>query len=73
MGTSATSTEQISESVRVHRSEKGWSQLELANRAGLDRKTVNRIENGRFAPSVTTLLAVSTALGVSVNNLLGEK
>jgi transcriptional regulator with XRE-family HTH domain len=73
MGTSTKSIEQISESVRTYRSEQGWSQLELANRAGLDRKTVNRIENGRFSPSVETLLAVSTALGVSVNTLLGEK
>jgi transcriptional regulator with XRE-family HTH domain len=34
---------------------------------------VNRIENGQFTPSVETLVAVSTALGVSVNTLLGEK
>lgn len=73
MGTSTKSIEQISETVRINRTEKGWSQLELATRAGLDRKTVNRIENGRFSPSVDTLLAVSTALGVSVNALLGEK
>lgn len=73
MGTTTKSLEQISESVRTRRTENGWSQLELASRAGLDRKTVNRIENGRFSPSVETLLAVSTALGVSVNNLLGEK
>lgn len=73
MGTSTNPVEHISESVRTHRTSHGWSQLELANRAGLDRKTVNRIENGRFSPSVDTLLAVSNALGVSVNHLLGEK
>jgi transcriptional regulator with XRE-family HTH domain len=67
------SLENISESVRTHRTNKGWSQLELANRAGLDRKTVNRVENGRFAPSVETLLLVGDALGVSMNNLLGNK
>lgn len=67
------SMENVSESVRKHRTNKGWSQLELANRAGLDRKTVNRVENGRFAPSVETLLLVSEALGVSMNNLLGNK
>jgi transcriptional regulator with XRE-family HTH domain len=67
------SLENISESVRTHRTKKGWSQLELANRAGLDRKTVNRVENGRYAPSVETLLLVGDALGVSMNNLLGNK
>jgi transcriptional regulator with XRE-family HTH domain len=67
------SMENISESVRTHRTKKGWSQLELANRAGVDRKTVNRVENGRYAPSVETLLLVGDALGVSMNHLLGNK
>jgi transcriptional regulator with XRE-family HTH domain len=67
------SMENISESVRQYRTKMGWSQLELANRAGLDRKTVNRVENGRFTPSVETLLLVGDALGVSVNNLIGNK
>ena len=67
------SMENISESVRTHRTKKGWSQLELANRAGVDRKTVNRVENGRYAPSVETLLLVGDALGVSMNSLLGNK
>jgi transcriptional regulator with XRE-family HTH domain len=67
------SMENISESVRKYRTKMGWSQLELANRAGLDRKTVNRVENGRFTPSVETLLLVGDALGVSVNNLIGNK
>jgi transcriptional regulator with XRE-family HTH domain len=67
------SMENISESVRQYRTKMGWSQLELANRAGLDRKTVNRVENGRFTPSVETLLLVGEALGVSVNNLIGNK
>ena len=67
------SMENISESVRQYRTKMGWSQLELANRAGLDRKTVNRVENGRFTPSFETLLLVGDALGVSVNNLIGNK
>ena len=73
MGNITKSGEVISESVRICRLDNGWSQLELADRAGLDRKTVNRIENGRFQPSVETLLAVSEALGVSVTQLLGKK
>jgi len=71
--TKTESTENISESLRTQRISKGWSQLELATRAGIDRKTVNRIENERFAPSVETLVSLSDALGVSVASLLGEK
>lgn len=65
-------TERMSEIIKTERQERGWSQLELATRAGIDRKTVNRMENGKFAPTVDTLVSLSTALGVSVDYLLGS-
>ena len=46
------------------------SQSEVAERAGIDRKTVNRIENERFSPNIDTLTRISVALGVSVSDLL---
>jgi transcriptional regulator with XRE-family HTH domain len=46
------------------------SQSEVAERAGIDRKTVNRIENERFSPSIDTLTRISVALGVYVSDLL---
>ena len=46
------------------------SQSEVAERAGIDRKTVNRIENERFSPSIDTLTRISVALGVKVSDLL---
>jgi putative transcriptional regulator len=46
------------------------SQSEVAERAGIDRKTVNRIENERFSPSIDTLTRISVALGVNVSDLL---
>ena len=65
--------ELIPDCLKEERTKRGWSQEELASRAGLDRKTVNRIENARFLPSIETLIAISNALGVSVNVLLGDK
>jgi len=38
------------------RTEAGLTQQEVADLAGIDRKTVNRIENNRFSPSVDTIL-----------------
>jgi len=46
------------------------SQSEVAERAVIDRKTVNRIENERFSPSIDTLTRISVALGVNVSDLL---
>jgi putative transcriptional regulator len=63
--------EKMSERLRNLREEKGWSQQELGNRAGIDRKTVNRIENGHFSPSITTLFMLSDALKVDAADILG--
>jgi transcriptional regulator with XRE-family HTH domain len=52
------------------RDQLGLSQSEVAELAGIDRKTVNRIENERFSPSIDTLTRISLALGVKVSDLL---
>jgi transcriptional regulator with XRE-family HTH domain len=63
--------ENISKRVKELREWRGWSQIELASRAGIDRKTVNRIENGHFMPSVETLVALGKAFDIPTDTLLG--
>jgi len=46
------------------RVERGMSQITLAERAGLDRKTVNRIENDHFSPNLNTFIRLCKALKV---------
>jgi DNA-binding XRE family transcriptional regulator len=46
------------------------SQARLAELAGVDRKTINRIENGHFSPALDTLVRLSSALAVSPASLL---
>jgi putative transcriptional regulator len=46
------------------------SQARLAEIAGVDRKTINRIENGHFSPALDTIVRLSVALGVSPSTLL---
>jgi transcriptional regulator with XRE-family HTH domain len=48
---------------------RGWSDVELAGRAGLDRAHVNQVKNGRAMPTVATALALARALGVDVATL----
>ena len=38
--------------LRVLRAERGWSQLELADRLEVSRQTVNALENDRYDPSL---------------------
>ena len=52
------------------RTERSLTQTELSVLAGIDRKTINRIENGHFAPSVDTLVRLSMVMRVPVTDFL---
>lgn len=45
---------------------RGWSDVDLALRSGLDRAHVNQVKNGRAIPTVATALALARALEVPV-------
>jgi transcriptional regulator with XRE-family HTH domain len=45
---------------------RGWSDVDLAARSGLDRAHVNQVKNGRAVPTVATALALARALDVPV-------
>jgi len=52
------------------RAKNDLSQAGLAELAGVDRKTINRIENGHFSPALDTLVRLSSALSVTPSSLL---
>ena len=47
----------------------GLTQAELAERAGVSRKTVNTVENGVFIPSTILALSLARALDAKVEDL----
>ncbi len=49
---------------------KGLTQEDLAETTGLDRSYLSHIERGVANPSLSTLLRISAALGVSICDLL---
>jgi len=51
---------------------RGWSQTELARRAGVPRTSVSAIECARLTPSVTAALTLAQALGCTVEELFGS-
>lgn len=57
--------------IRKRREAAGWSQAELARRAGISRAAVSAIETGRVSPSVTAALGLARALDSSVETLFG--
>ena len=52
------------------RTDADLSQARLAEIAGVDRKTINRIENGHFSPALDTIVRLSVALGIAPSTLL---
>jgi transcriptional regulator with XRE-family HTH domain len=64
--------ERLGENVRRVRLSLGWTQDELAHQAGVDRKSINRVENAAYSPSVDRLFLISDALGVRGSDLLGD-
>lgn len=60
------------DAVRQARERRGWSQGQLADRSGVDRSTLSRIENGVTPnPGKETLRKVADALGVPFESLAG--
>jgi molybdate-binding protein/DNA-binding XRE family transcriptional regulator len=55
--------------VRSYRLQHGWSQDQLARRAGISRTGISAIENHRLVPSVTAALALAQVFGCTVESL----
>ena len=58
--------------VRRLRTEKGWSQEDYADRAGIHRTYVSDIERGRRNPTVTVVEKLAKPLGVQPGRLLDD-
>jgi len=58
--------------VKNRRLDRGWSQHELAARAGISRAAVSAIEINRLVPSVAAALALAQSFDCSVEDLFGQ-
>lgn len=55
--------------IRALRKERGWSQDELAEAAGINQKYVSEIERGRVNASITMYHAIAQGLDMSLSEL----
>lgn len=62
----------IGRRVREGRTARGWTLDGLAGRSGVSRRMVVKVEQGETNPSVTTLLLLSSALGIGLPTLVAE-
>src|SRR5437899_2551092 len=62
-------TASLQNNVKALRRARGWSQAELALRAGISRAAVSAIEIERLIPSVAAALSLAAAFGCRVDAL----
>lgn len=58
--------------IRERRQLVGLTQVDLAERVGVSRQTINAMESGSYAPSVFLALLVANELDTTVENLWGN-
>ncbi|HWC49808.1 MAG TPA: helix-turn-helix transcriptional regulator [Solirubrobacterales bacterium] len=61
----ANQVEQFGRNLRAVREDKGWTQEELAEKAGLTSVQISRVERGVREVRLTTLLRLTAALGTT--------
>lgn len=59
----------VTTKVRELRTDRGWSQAELAEQLGVSRQTVNAIETGRYEPSLSLALRIAKLFGRPVEGI----
>lgn len=63
----------VNERIRAARERRGWSQAQLAERTGIARSTLGRIEKGDTPnPGTETVQQIARALGLPVNHFVSD-
>ena len=63
----------LAEIIYERRIELEFSQETLGKVIGVDRKTINRIENGHFSPNLDTLVRIFAALDIKAKSVFETK
>jgi len=58
--------------IKQLRTERGWKQIDLAEKTGIDRNMISYYENGKYLPSADALLKIAEVFDVSIDYLLVE-
>jgi transcriptional regulator with XRE-family HTH domain len=63
----------LGERLRVLRSARGWTLEELAERSGLSKPYLSRLESGNRQPSIAAVLTLARVYGVPMGSLFGPQ
>lgn len=60
----------IGERIYQLRTERGWTQMDLGARCGMDATQIRRVEKGQTNPTALTLFRIAQAFEIEVRELL---
>lgn len=55
--------------IRELRTERGWTQADLATRLEVSRNSVNAIENGKYDPSLPLAFRIAELFGLTIEQI----
>lgn len=58
--------------IRTLRTERGWSQQDLADKLDVSRQSVNAIETGKYDPSLPLAFSLARLFGRSIEELFDD-
>lgn len=65
-------TSRLAERIRIEREARGWSLSDLAERSGVSRAMISKIERGEASPTASLLGRLSGAFGLTLSSLLAR-
>lgn len=63
----------LKNNLRELRSERNWSQAELADRAGVSRQTINAIETGKYDPSLPLAFTLARIFKLTIEDVFDDR
>ena len=60
---------EVQNRVRELRSQRGWTQRELAEAVGVSRQSINSIERSRYVPSLPLALTFARVFGLPIDEI----
>jgi transcriptional regulator with XRE-family HTH domain len=58
--------------IRTLRKQRGWTQVEMAEKVGIDRSFLADVERGKRNVSILTLFHISEGLGTTLSHLFSR-
>lgn len=62
----------MNNTIRILRSEHGWSQQHLADLLDVSRQSVNAIETGKYDPSLPLAFAIARLFGRGIEDIFDD-